>query len=71
VYYIKVAPLLGVYLADRKVNEQIDVKKMAGEIIRSCSGSLFFLWNALIMTRIRHQFKLQRVIPIDLPLKTF
>lgn len=48
--------LLGVYLADRKVNEQRDVRKTAGQILRSCGGSsLFFLWNGLIMTRIRYQ----------------
>lgn len=48
--------LLGVYLADKKVNEQNDVRKTAGQILRSCGGaSLFFLWNALIMTRIRYQ----------------
>lgn len=48
--------LLGVYLADQKVNEQIDVRKAARRILRSCSGSaLFFLWNGLIMARIRYQ----------------
>jgi tetraprenyl-beta-curcumene synthase len=58
--------LLGVYLADRKVNEQIDVKKMAAEIIYSCSGSLFFLWNALIMARIRHHFRFPSAVPVAL-----
>lgn len=48
--------LLGVYLADKKVNEQRDVRKTAGQILRSCGGSsLFFLWNGLIMARIRYQ----------------
>lgn len=48
--------LLGVYLADKKVNEQIDVKKTAKQILRLCGGSsLFFLWNGLIMARIRYQ----------------
>ncbi|MEG3851041.1 tetraprenyl-beta-curcumene synthase family protein, partial [Microcoleus sp. herbarium19] len=48
--------LLGVYLADRKVNEQRNVRKTARQILRSCGGtSLFFLWNALIMARIRYQ----------------
>ena len=48
--------LLGVYLADQKVNQQIDVRKTAGKILRSCGGSsLFFLWNGLIMARIRYQ----------------
>ncbi len=47
--------LLGVYLADKKVNEQVDVKKTAKQILRLCGGSsLFFLWNGLIMARIRH-----------------
>lgn len=48
--------LLGVYLADRKVNEQRNVRKTARQILGSCGGSsLFFLWNALIMARIRYQ----------------
>lgn len=48
--------LLGVYLADQKVNEQRDVRKTARQILRSCGGSsLFFLWNGLIMARIRYQ----------------
>jgi tetraprenyl-beta-curcumene synthase len=48
--------LLGVYLADQKVNQQIDVRKTAGKILRSGGGSsLFFLWNGLIMARIRYQ----------------
>jgi tetraprenyl-beta-curcumene synthase len=48
--------LLGVYLADRKVNEQRAVRKTAGHILRSCDGSsLFFLWNGLIMAWIRYQ----------------
>ncbi|MEG5162336.1 tetraprenyl-beta-curcumene synthase family protein [Microcoleus sp. AT3-A2] len=48
--------LLGVYLADKKVNQQRDVRKTAGKILRSCGGSsLFFLWNAIIMARLRYQ----------------
>ena len=48
--------LLGVYLADQKVNQQRDVRKTAGKILRSCGGSsLFFLWNAIIMARLRYQ----------------
>lgn len=48
--------LLGVYLADKKVNEQIDVRKTAKQILRLCGGSsLFFLWNGLVMARIRYQ----------------
>lgn len=48
--------LLGVYLADKKVNEQIDVKRTAKQILRLCGGSsLFFLWNGLIMGRIRYK----------------
>ena len=48
--------LLGVYLADKKVNQQRDVRKTARQILRSCGGSsLFFLWNAIIMARIRYQ----------------
>ncbi|VXD24483.1 DUF2600 family protein [Planktothrix paucivesiculata] len=48
--------LLGVYLADQKVNQQIDVRKIAEKILRSGGGeSLFFLWNSLIMARIRYQ----------------
>ncbi len=48
--------LLGVYLADKKVNEQINVRKTARQILHSCGGSaLFFLWNGLIMARIRYQ----------------
>jgi tetraprenyl-beta-curcumene synthase len=48
--------LLGVYLADKKVNEQRDVRKTARQILRSCGGSsLFFLWNAIIMARLRYQ----------------
>ena len=48
--------LLGVYLADKKVNQQRDVRKTARQILRSCGGSsLFFLWNAIIMARLRYQ----------------
>ena len=48
--------LLGVYLADQKVNQQKDVRKIARQILSSCGGSaLFFLWNGLIMARIRYQ----------------
>jgi tetraprenyl-beta-curcumene synthase len=48
--------LLGVYLADQKVNQQRDVRKIARQILSSCGGSaLFFLWNGLIMARIRYQ----------------
>lgn len=48
--------LLGVYIADKKVNEQINVRKTARQILRSSGGSaLFFLWNGLIMARIRYQ----------------
>lgn len=57
--------LLGVYLADKKVNEQIDVRKTAKQILRLCGGSsLFFLGNALIMARIRYQqiFVSQKVL---------
>ena len=48
--------LLGVYLADKKVNQQRDVRKTARQILRACGGaSLFFLWNAIIMARLRYQ----------------
>lgn len=48
--------LLGVYLADKKVNEQRNVRKTARQILRSCGGSsFFFLWNAIIMARLRSQ----------------
>ena len=46
--------LLGVYLADPKVNAQKDVKIIARKILHSCGGSaFFFLCNGLIMARIR------------------
>ncbi|MEG3437261.1 tetraprenyl-beta-curcumene synthase family protein [Pannus brasiliensis CCIBt3594] len=49
-----VRALLGVYLADRKVNEQKEIRRSARQIIRSCGGlPFFFLWNGLIMSRIR------------------
>jgi tetraprenyl-beta-curcumene synthase len=48
--------LLGVYLADKKVNEQKNVKETAKQIIRSCGGSsFFFFWNVMIMARLRYR----------------
>ena len=51
--------LLGVYLADPKVNAQKNVKIIANKILHSCDGSaFFFLGNALIMARIRQRWKM-------------
>ncbi|QIR35354.1 tetraprenyl-beta-curcumene synthase family protein [Tolypothrix sp. PCC 7910] len=48
--------LLGVYLADEKVNEQTNVRKISKEIMRLGGGSsIFFLWNTFIMTRLRYR----------------
>ena len=48
--------LLGVYLADPKVNAQNNVKILARKILLTCGGSaFFFLCNGLIMARIRCQ----------------
>ena len=48
--------LLGVYLADPKVNAKKNVKIIARKILLACGGSaFFFLCNGLIMTRIRCQ----------------
>ncbi|MDZ7955331.1 tetraprenyl-beta-curcumene synthase family protein [Nostoc sp. DedQUE09] len=55
--------LLSVYLADEKVNEQKNIKKTAKKILRSCGGSsLFFLWNIMIMARIRYRKILVQVV---------
>lgn len=48
--------LLGIYLADEKVNRQSDVREIARRIIRlGGSSSFFFLLNGLVMTRIRYR----------------
>lgn len=46
--------LLGVYLADKKVRKQKQVRKLAGKIIRSGGGSsLFFFVNGWLYRRLR------------------
>jgi tetraprenyl-beta-curcumene synthase len=51
-----VRALLGVYLADRKVNTQKNVKIIARKLLHACGGSaVFFLCNGLIMSLIRYQ----------------
>jgi tetraprenyl-beta-curcumene synthase len=51
--------LLGVYLADPKVNAQKNVKIIANKILHFCDGSaFFFLMNDLIMARIRDRWKM-------------
>jgi tetraprenyl-beta-curcumene synthase len=51
--------LLGVYLADPKVNAQKNVKIIARKILHSCGGTaFFFLCNGLIMARIRYKWKM-------------
>lgn len=48
--------LLGVYLADEKVNQQENIKETAKKILSSCGGSsLFFMWNIMIMAQIRYR----------------
>jgi tetraprenyl-beta-curcumene synthase len=48
--------LLGVYLADKKVNQQQNVKTTAKQILRLCGdSSLFFIWNVMIMARLRYR----------------
>lgn len=47
--------LLGVYLSDRKVNEQKNVRSLARKIMkRGGSISYFFYWNGRIYRRLQH-----------------
>jgi tetraprenyl-beta-curcumene synthase len=58
-----VRALLGVYLADPKVNAQKNVKVIASKILHSCDrAALFFLWNGRIMARIRQRQKMSSTI---------
>jgi tetraprenyl-beta-curcumene synthase len=48
--------LLGIYLADERVNRQSDVREIARRILRlGGSSSFFFLLNGLVMARIRYR----------------
>lgn len=45
--------LLGVYLADEKVNKQKSIKESAKQLLRlSGSSSSLFLWNAMIVAHL-------------------